>query len=119
MNVLFINGMSIFLRNPFPLRVRLLYLYEYSCIECGSNQNLELNHIFGRESSSAFNASLLCRKCHSHVGHSQEEHKRLFWKNMAFLVRMRYEPIEEDWDLLRKYPYLLIGHDFEEFRMRK
>lgn len=95
------------LRNPFPSVVRLLYLYAYACIECGRNYPLELNHITGRDSDSAFNASLLCRECHSHVGHTQEEEIRLFKKNLAFLIREKYKPIEKDWQFLRDHTHLL------------
>lgn len=57
---------------------------------------LELNHIFGRVSGSAFNASLLCHECHSHVGHTQEEHAQLFYLNAKFLAEINYLPTEKD-----------------------
>lgn len=103
------------LANPFSSRVRLLYLYAYSCIECGSNGNgrggLELNHIVGRESASAFNASLLCHECHSHIGHTQEEHRRLFVKNLEWLLSQNYVPTEEDWDFIRNRPWLIKDNE--------
>lgn len=108
-----------FLPNPFPDRVRLLYLYEYACHQCHrSGKGLELNHIFGRGDGDnvAFAASLLCPECHSHVGHSQEEHQRLVWMNMRFLVRIRYEPVPADYEIFERYPYLLQGEAYEKFR---
>lgn len=67
---------------------------------CGSNGNnrggLELNHIFGRISSSPFNASLLCHECHSHVGHTNKEHAQLFTLNAKFLMENNYQATEED-----------------------
>lgn len=97
-----------FLPNPFPNEVRYLYLYEHGCHHCGrSNKGLELNHITGRDSSSAFNASLLCVPCHGHVGHSQEEEIRLFKMNLTFLLREKYKPTEKDYDFLREHPHLL------------
>lgn len=88
------------LSNPFPDEVRNLFLYAHACLLCGSNGNerggLELNHIFGRVSGSAYNASLLCHECHSHIGHSKEEHAKLFILNTKFLVEIGYRVTEED-----------------------
>jgi hypothetical protein len=88
------------LSNPFPDGVRNLYLYSYACLMCGSNGNtrggLELNHIFGRVSSSAYNASVLCHECHSHVGHTQLEHAQLFLLNSKFLAEIGYTATDED-----------------------
>jgi len=88
------------LSNPFPNEVRTLYLYSHSCLLCTGNGNgvggLELNHIFGRVSGSAYNASVLCHECHSHVGHTQEEHAKLFIMNAKFLAEIGYKPTAED-----------------------
>mgnify|MGYP003529154572 FL=1 len=82
-------------------------MYTYACILCGSNGNtrggLELNHIFGRVSSSAFNASLLCHECHSHIGHTQEEHSQLFFLNAKFLVENNYQATDDDKVFLDSY----------------
>lgn len=64
---------------------------------------LELNHIFGRVSSSSYNASLLCNQCHSHVGHSVEEHAILFARNARFLSGSGYVVTEKDLDFLKKH----------------
>lgn len=98
------------LQNPFPLRVRLLYIDCHACFFCGRNGQgvggLEINHIFGRESAAAFNASVLCKLCHSHVGHTREEHQRLFFLNIHWLLSQRYDPEEDDLDLVRRYHWL-------------
>lgn len=88
------------LANPFSNETRHLYLYAHACLMCDSNGNnrggLELNHIFGRCSDSPFNASLLCHECHSHVGHTQEEHAQLFYLNAKFLAEIGYEATADD-----------------------
>jgi len=85
------------LKNPFPSRVRLLYLYNYKCFNCGSNQGLELHHIFGRRYSCAFNACPLCKSCHASVVHTHAEHKHLFFKNVEFLLSEGYKPRDDDY----------------------
>lgn len=95
------------LSNPFPDEVRNLYLYCYSCLLCGGNGSqvggLELNHIFGRVSGSAYNASVLCHECHSHVGHTPEEHAQLFLLNAKFLTEIKYEPTSDDLIFIDRY----------------
>ena len=88
------------LENPFSQDTRLLYLYRYDCDFCGGNGNgvggLELHHITGRYSNSPFNASVLCKECHAHIGHSQSEEKQLFAKNFIWLYNSGYNPNEDD-----------------------
>jgi hypothetical protein len=101
------------LQNPFPLRVRVLYLYVYSCFSCGrSDKGIELHHIFGRESAAAFNAIPLCKDCHGHVGHTDTEHERYFFLNIEYLLGQRYEPQEDDYDLVRAHSFLLRSGRF-------
>lgn len=106
------------LQNPFPLRVRLLYIDCHACFFCGRNGQgvggLEINHIFGRESAAAFNASVLCGRCHGHVGHSREEHQRLFFLNLRWLLSQLYIPLEDDLDLVRRYPWLTETPEWRE-----
>ena len=99
------------LRNPFPREVRLLYLYNYKCFNCGSNEMLELHHIMGRISDSAFNACPLCHKCHDKVTHSREEHTHFFRTNFEYLLREGYSPTPNDYAFLEKNPEIL-GEDF-------
>ncbi len=68
------------LRNSFATNKRELFRdLQYRCGECGGNgQNCggtEAHHIKGRCSSSVFNLIVLCKKCHSKVGHTFEEEK--------------------------------------------
>ena len=95
-----------YLRNPFPIETRWLFFdVRYKCFDCGSNQGVELHHILGRVSSSAFNACPLCKDCHVKVKHNQEEHQRLFLKTLQYLITIGYNPSEED--------YLFINNNFQ------
>ena len=95
------------LKNPFPEEVRNLFLYNQYCFDCTSNGNgrggLELHHIWGRVSSSAFNASVVCHECHSHMGHTSEEHARLFMKTAEVLFGNGYEPTYYDKEFFDNY----------------
>lgn len=71
-------------------------MYCTACWICGKNQNLELNHIFGRVSASPLNASVLCRECHEHIGHSMEEEQKLLRLCIAFLVEQEYKLTADD-----------------------
>lgn len=95
------------LNNPFPKETRLLFLYVYSCFKCNrSDQGLELHHITGRDSSSAFNACPLCKVCHEKIGHSQEEERDLFLYTKVFLRTESYEADENDAIFLASHPHL-------------
>lgn len=103
------------LNNPFPQEVRLLYLYNaYECWQCGSNGTndggIELHHIWGRISPSALNSSPLCKKCHSKVGHSREEHLSLLKKTIDFLSSQGYVLTQTDNEFLE-----LIKNDLRGF----
>lgn len=104
------------LNNPFPPDVRVIYMYCWECFECGQNGTatggLELHHIWGRVSWSPLNCAVLCGECHSHVGHSQEEHQRLFRKAVQFLLREEYKLTTYDNNFL-----LLISDDLRGFSM--
>lgn len=93
------------LRFPFPLEVRNLYLYKQFCILCGSNGNerggLELHHLLSRISDSAFNSAVLCGECHKHIGHSQEEHQRIFSLSFLLLHRLGFKPKQKDIEFLQ------------------
>jgi len=65
------------LKNNFSQETRLLFLYVYSCFNCGrSDKGLSLHHITGRNSNAKENAIPLCLECHSHANHSQEEEEK-------------------------------------------
>lgn len=99
------------LANPFPLRVRLLYLDCWTCWMCEENGQrsggLEIHHITGRDSDSAFNSSCLCKKCHTVIEHTQEREAELFLKTLKYLYNLEYEPNMDDFDFIRSHPYLV------------
>lgn len=90
------------LKNNFPEEVRNLYLYVYTCCLCGSNEMLELHHLLGRISDSAFNSALVCNECHSHMGHSTEEHQHVFSYSFPLLHNLGFKPKQKDIDFLDK-----------------
>lgn len=97
------------LANPFPENVRLIYLYVYACFECGrSDRGLELHHITGRDSLSAFNACPLCKVCHNAIIHTNYEERKYFRINKDFLLKQHYQPIEYDFEFIRDHPYLVV-----------
>lgn len=101
------------LSNPFPLFVRNLFLYVYACGECGrSGLGLELHHIMGRISNSAFNAIPLCPDCHYHILHDLVTHRRLFKRTAFFLHSEGYKPTTNDYSFIANNPELLD----DEFR---
>lgn len=93
------------LRNPFPLEVRLLWLGHWECAICKRNgQNrggLELHHLYSRVSYSAFNSVVLCGYCHSHVRHTDDEHRFLLEYTMRKLFKDKYIPIAYDIEFLK------------------
>lgn len=101
------------LRNGFTQETRNLYMDHYACFLCGSNGNnrggLEIHHILGRLSDSAFNSSCLCGYCHREISHNREEHKTIFEKTLKFLYQQRYKPKEEDLQFLLQNAEELIS----------
>lgn len=93
------------LQFPFPSEVRNLYLYKQYCCLCNSNGNerggLELHHVLGRVSDSAFNSAVLCKVCHDHIGHSRLEHHLIFSKSFPILYTTGFKPLEKDLEFLR------------------
>ncbi len=103
------------LNNPFPLEVRLLYLYNnYECWLCGKNGSncggMELHHIWGRISASALNSAPLCKGCHVHIGHTREEHQTLLRKTIRFLLSQGYKLLPVDHEFLE-----LVKNDLRGF----
>lgn len=94
------------LQNPFPLAVRVLFLGVWECWLCHENGTrsggLELHHIFGRISASALNAAVLCKRCHSHIGHNREEHQKLLRRTIHFLLKQGYKLLPVDNDFLER-----------------
>lgn len=104
------------LANPFPQSVRLLFLYVHACFICQrSDRGLELHHIVGRSSSSAFNAIPICPVCHSKMGHSQEEESQLFGLLLPFLFNVKFQPLSSDYEFLIKNNHLIKGQEIEKW----
>ena len=99
------------LRNRFSQKTKNLYLYRHDCDICGQNGQdcggLDLHHITGRRSSSPLNASLLCKRDHSHIGHTRDEEQKLFARNLEFLLNQKYKITPKDEEFMRKHPYLI------------
>ena len=101
------------LQNPFPLNVRWLFFdCRFMCFMCGANGwkrgGMELHHITGRDSDSAFNAAPLCKVCHDAIKHTQEEERELTSHTLQWLQDQKYQPIEKDWQHLLDHPWLVI-----------
>ena len=113
-----INRME--LRNPFALKVRVLYLDCWECFKCGENGSrtggLELHHIKGRESASALNAALLCKGCHEHMNHNDLEEEDLMIKSITYAVKYNYQFDEIDFQFYELYKK--IYHEAERKRTR-
>src|SRR5580698_7667740 len=80
------------LQYDFPLKVRNLFIGCWECWQCGGNGQdrggLAIHHIWGRVSSSALNAAVLCGECHDHVSHSTETRCRYFTQTFRYLETM-------------------------------
>ncbi len=105
------------LENPFSEKTRELFRGVWECWECGENGTgtggLEIHHITGRDSSSAFNASVLCKKCHEKKNHNQEEERFLFLITQKFLKAIGYIPIANDYQFITDHEYLVT----DEYKM--
>jgi 5-methylcytosine-specific restriction endonuclease McrA len=96
------------LKNAFSQEVRLLYLYVYACMKCQrSDQGLEIHHITGRDSASAFNSIAICKECHAKVGHTQKEERDFFILTIDFLAKEGYKPTTEDWQFIQDHPWII------------
>jgi len=84
----------------------------HACWECGENGTrtggLEINHICSRVSSSPLNASILCRGCHQHVGHSAGEEMKLLRRSKKFLENIGYELNEYDQTFYKTYNHMYL-----------
>lgn len=103
------------LKNPFPLRVRVLFMDAWECWICGENGTrtggLELHHIWGRVSSSALNAAPLCHVCHEKVLHTRSTHWYLLKKTIRFLARASYIWLDEDIEFMHSIKGDLNGFE--------
>lgn len=91
------------LNNPFSEDTRNIFLYQYSCMNCGrSDRGLELHHITGRNSNSPLNAIALCLDCHKICGHSFKEESKYLQIEIRFLLRNQYELTKKDLEFYKE-----------------
>lgn len=96
---------------PFSSETRNLFLYVFSCFKCGrSDRGLELHHIVGRKSDSMLNACPLCKDCHAHIGHTNEEEQELFFATFHFLSLEDVPLHQKDVQFMRDFSYLVINN---------
>lgn len=99
------------LKNPFSDKTRNLFLDIYACMDCGrSDQFLELHHITGRDSNSPFNAIALCKVCHDHVGHGEEE-ERTYFETTYHYLKGKYTWHPSDDIFLLEHKHLMKNAD--------
>lgn len=89
-----VTNQTMELQYPFSEYVRSWFLDGQYCWLCGRNANagLELHHVFGRVSNSAYNAAVLCLECHKHVTHNLDERIGLVITTQQFLKKQGYYP---------------------------
>lgn len=80
---------------------------------------LELHHILGRVSDSAFNSAVLCKKCHDRIGHSREEHQKIFNRSVVVLQEISFRPIERDIEFLRDWWEELVNEKTHNWFIEK
>lgn len=101
------------LAHPFSTETRLLFMDLWECALCGENGQenggLELHHIWGRINESPFNACVLCKKCHGHVGHSLQERIKCFVWTVNKLSQQGYSITQEDENFFKKIEDNLVG----------
>jgi hypothetical protein len=99
------------LDNPFSKETRELFRDVWVCWECGQNGQetggLELHHITGRDSDSAYNAAILCKECHSMANHNYIEESKYTVITVHFLNASCYTPSKKDIDHLINHPRLM------------
>jgi hypothetical protein len=100
------------LKNPFPDDVRNIWLDHWMCADCQTNGGgmLELHHITGRDSNVAVNGVVVCNECHSHYGHTKEEERRLFARNLELLRLKGYQLTDEDLQFMEEHKHLIVGN---------
>lgn len=89
------------MRNDFTENTRALFIWNYSCFECGRSKPLTLHHIFRRISKSPLNAAPLCQSCHE-VGdiHSDKKRVKYLLKTISFLWKQNYKLNKSDKEFL-------------------
>jgi len=106
------------LANPFTSATRELWRDWWECLQCGGNGQgvggLELHHITGRDSNSPLNGAVVCKECHSHMGHSKDEERQLFAATMQYLLNQKYSLTKDDEQYMLDHPYLIHNNEHLE-----
>ena len=92
------------LKNDFHLEDRSYYAFEKCCIECNSNQMIELHHVMGRgqkNSDSILNSALICRDCHAN--YTSLDKGKLLKKTLRFLLANNYKFKQKDIDFYLRH----------------
>lgn len=98
------------MRNEFPKEVKDIFYRSRHCLRCGRVDNLiELHHIVGRDSNSAFNCCRLCKDCHDGILHTQECEIELFALTYKYLLNEGYEIQDKDREFLTQFTYLPLS----------
>lgn len=91
------------LDNPFSDATRRIFFDGFvapECYKCHTNGQhrggLQLHHIWGRCSSSPFNASILCQYCHNSIGQNQKTRQWLFMVTFRLLKNAGYSMTPRD-----------------------
>lgn len=98
--------------HAFSNEVRVLFMYNYSCFECGrSDRGITLHHNksqwkTNKYTESAFNCVPLCLICHEKVKQDKTETERYCLLSMKYLQREGYIPKQIDIDYLEEYKLL-------------
>ena len=99
------------LANPFPPKTREWFRDCWQCWQCGENGQrtggLELHHITGRDSSSTFNGAILCKRCHAHAKHTNEEEALYTEITIKYLYNLGYPIQDIDLEHIERHPWLI------------
>lgn len=105
------------LKNRFSQAVRYVWLYWYSCMVCGMNQQDNLHHIVsppvfgyvdGKHNESVYNSCPIHNRI-CHIGNETwltQHVSELLWKTRNALKEMDYVPNENDKKFLEVYAKL-------------
>ena len=91
------------MRNNFSEKTRELFIFCYTCWECGKSRPLTLHHIFKRISRSPLNAAPLCQHCHEKGDiHSDKKRVKYLLKTIGFLWKQGYKLSKNDREFLNE-----------------
>lgn len=90
------------LLNPFSDKTRELFIFTYSCWDCGMSKPLTLHHIYKRISNSPMNSAPVCQECHDKSNiHSRDKRAKFMNKTIKFLQKQDYKLTKKDREFLK------------------